>query len=441
MPNDLGAPKRSDCREGALICSLIAALLAAIAIGLRTGFPDLLATTVLRSLGLSWILIHLPWLFQIASSRAVGGDEDSLRWWNCDSIRTLAALFLVAAVAVAITRIGISLGDVVLPMGGALVAARFAASFLQREDDRSWLRAIALIAFAGFLGIYGASAIWGSGYQNPLFMERLASGAGHIDTLFHAAVSNMIRTQGVPSTGLDGAPFLHYHFGSHGLIAFLCNLIGVSVIDFYNVGYAIVFVPFLLQCLVAFAGDLASCGKEQRTGLGFWFVVCIGIAGFLPLDSGFATPSARTSIFVSESYLIGVAISLPAVAAAVRFFRHQVTDGSRPAAAGWIAGSLIFPTLLAAICLAKLSIMLVLASAAVYGVLRLKLFRVPGAIVILLLSAAAATVAFRLTYSPGYEEETGLEPFGFLRGNVRSEWWSLYWVVYYGWVWVYLAIR
>ncbi len=135
MPHDLGAPKRSDCREGALVCSLVAAILAAIAIGLRTGFPDLLATTALRSLGLSWILIHFPWLLRLIVSRAVRSEESSRAWWSCDSLAMLIGLAAVAKGGWIAAMLGVSIGAAVLPIGGALVAARFAAAFVQRDDD------------------------------------------------------------------------------------------------------------------------------------------------------------------------------------------------------------------------------------------------------------------------------------------------------------------
>lgn len=442
MPNDLGAPKRSESGEGALVCSLVAAILAAMAVGLRTGFPDLLATTALRSLGLSWILIHFPWLARLIVCRVVRHDHSLRAWWNCDSLAMLIGLAAVVKGGWIAATFGVSFGSAVMPIGGALVAARLAAAFVHRMDnDRTWQQAIALLAIAGFLGTFAAGAVWGSGYQNPLFVERLAGGAGHIDTLFHAAVSNMIRTQGVPSTGLDGVPFLHYHFGSHWVIAMICNLIDVAVIDFYNVGYAIIFVPFVLQSLLAFASDLSSAEKCGRTSLGFWFVLTVGVAGFLPLDSGFATPAARTSIFVSESYAIGVAVSLLAVAVAIRFFQQHLDNGRRLSVGDWIGGLFLFPTLIAGIGLAKISIMLVLGVSAAYGFLRLKLFRSPGAIIIGLTTIVSAAVTFKLAYSPGYGDETGLEPFGFLRGNVRVEWWSLFWIAYFAWCWVYLFLR
>ena len=121
-----------------------------------------------------------------------------------------------------------------------------------------------LVLFAGFFSLYSAGASWGNGYQNPLFVESLCFGKAHIDTLYHVTISNMLRSYGVVSTGLDGLPFTPYHFGSHWLFAAASNLLHVRVIDFYNRGYPVVFVPFGMFSLATLALAIGFRSVRRR---------------------------------------------------------------------------------------------------------------------------------------------------------------------------------
>ena len=181
-----------------------------------------------------------------------------------------------------------------------------------------------------FFALYAIGASWGIGYQNPLLVEGICFGHAQIDTLYHATIANMIRTYGVPSTGLDGLPYILYHVGSHWLFARLSNLINIPVIDFYNRAYAVIFVPFGLSSLGIFAtamiprwqsfaemgmAEIAPEAAQRQTGalrIGplFWFVLVAAYVGLLPYAAGYLPIIARNSVIVSESYAVAVAVSL-----------------------------------------------------------------------------------------------------------------------------------
>jgi hypothetical protein len=99
--------------------------------------------------------------------------------------------------------------------------------------------------------------------------------------------------------------------------------------------------------------------------------------------------------------------------------------------------------LVMAIGLLKISVMLVLAAAAGFLFVRLRLYR--SVILDLMVAAVVLSAwgAFQLTSDPGYFAlgESRFAPFGFPRANVEPQWWPDYLFIYYAWVWVVAAVR
>ena len=222
-------------------------------------------------------------------------------------------------------------------------------------------------------------------------MEGICFNYCQIDELYHASLANMIRTYGVPTTGLDGLPFMPYHFGSHWLFARLCNLLDAGVIDFYTRGYRVVFVPFGVYSLGVLAAGLAQKSRGdgvKRLGLGglFWLIVLVGYVSFMPYPP-FGTPIyAWATIIISESYALAVAVSLLSLAWGWSFLQG-VRDRSYRWSANVVLGGLVIAGLMAAISLLKISQAVILGAAAAYFFVRLAWYRSP---VLSFLTAAAA---------------------------------------------------
>ena len=94
---------------------------------------------------------------------------------------------------------------------------------------------------------------YSQGWHTPLFLEHIILGTAFIDILFHTSISNLFSTLGYASTGLDGAPYIHYHWGAHGLFAGLRVWINFSTISFYNIAYPLIFIPLFFKALLLFA--------------------------------------------------------------------------------------------------------------------------------------------------------------------------------------------
>jgi hypothetical protein len=119
----------------------------------------------------------------------------------------------------------------------------------------------------------------------PIPLEVAATGAGpiNLDFWYHSALTQMLKTYGVPSTGFDGTPWIYYHYGTHWMIAQLSKLLALPVIQLYAAGYSILFVPWYFQAYLVFALTVRRLvfGKPEGNALPgflFWTVLlCVFI--------------------------------------------------------------------------------------------------------------------------------------------------------------------
>lgn len=145
---------------------------------------------------------------------------------------------------------------------------------------------------------------YNSGYQNPLFMERIVSGEAQIDTIFHSALSFIFLNTHIPSTALNATPYVHYHYGSHIIFAGLSNLVNVKPIVFYNIFYPIVFVPFFLKSILMLSNSVL---KKKLNNLKPIILIYSSLVGLL-----FLLPQTLLSLYlpyISESYTVAISIS------------------------------------------------------------------------------------------------------------------------------------
>jgi len=106
---------------------------------------------------------------------------------------------------------------------------------------------ILLPAFMGFVFVLD---IYQSEGLSPFFYEKIVMGTGFIDTLNHAAITNIFSNHLASSTGVDGILHYSYHWGSHAIFGGLKNLLGIDSISFYNVGYPSIFVVLLFKSML-----------------------------------------------------------------------------------------------------------------------------------------------------------------------------------------------
>ena len=445
----------------ALFCGLVSLGIAGIGYLARYGFSDDSPLFWVKFVGLSWFLVTFSLLVRkLPPVRDARGPWQS---WAGHGSLTLAGLGLTAL-------FGFDAGPALsraIPFAFAAVGCAGFVLGCWSVARTARLRDIAaVVGFAGVFAIYGACVSCGTGYQNMLMVEGISFKGCQIDELYHASICNMLRTYGVASTGLDGVPFQPYHFGSHWLFARLCNLLDVRVIDFYSRGYRVVFVPFGVFCLSTFAaavaearslresradsispssgGEAADRATEHRswtTGALFWFIVLTAYLSFLPYPAVGIPIYAWSSVIISESYAVAVAISLLGLAWAISFFQDAGTRSVRRPLPT-VAAIACVGLLMAALSMLKVSQSTILVAAAVFFFVRLAWHRSTLLSACTVVAAAGGYCLLRYSLNPNYRDvaRTTL-PFQFVGSSVEPELWPYFWLFYYAWLWIVTAVR
>jgi hypothetical protein len=461
-------PLEATYTHGAFFASVMAPVIAAIGFLGRLGFPDNSLLKWGEFVGLCWFLIH----FSYAARKLFRTPNDPLTevWWQGHAPLALVGLALVAVCGVGDRRVAGAAAMVIAIIGAAALVLRlveYARSLLS-------LRVVWLCLFALLMGLYAAGSVWGEGFENPLFVENMCNGYAHIDTLYHATLANMLRTYGVSSTGLDGLPFVAYHFGSHWIFARISNLLDLPVIDFYNLAYPVIFAPFMTFSLLTFAVSVAEIwrapsrltepssrgafgsarvGKASvphlltarfdagfRTpGLLFWFVVAAGVIGVLPRGVG-VDPLTRAAIFASESYGMAISVALLGIAA-VSALSRDIATAPHMRSFDVLLGFVFLCAVPSVVGLFKISVTMLLVAAAAWFFVRLRIYRYKVIAAAFVYALSFLYWDWLFIYQPEYGRTAGMAPFSALKALVGFTWWSYYWLFCYAWTFLFVVLR
>jgi hypothetical protein len=378
----------------------------------------------------------------LPSRLAPTGDEP---WFRSASALRWALLALVAAVGSAARFAHVGMTLPVALVGVALTLWALPAAWRQagcgRLTARQWSTAglgwtLALAFFAGFG--------WGYGYASPRFGEAIVAGSAHGDTLFHAAIAQMIDSYGVGSTGLDGWPAAHYHTGSHGLFAGLASATGLAPLAFYQFGFLVLVAPLALLSLWEFVLALGRRQPALSTKPGFWLLAGAAFTGITwPFLARFAW--VGPNLVVSESYALGTALLALLATLAVRHHQDQL---STPAAT---RTTLTLDLTLAAgvALLAAVKVSHFAVGLAGFGWLWLRLGRWRRAIGWLPPLLALGLGILATLKSTSAHSGNGWVPFAFLRIHVvRGDHWTnqaaevlTFGLLHYAWTWLFVGLR
>lgn len=288
----------------------------------------------------------------------------------------------------------------------------------------SWKTIFYLFLFVMF-GFWISANVWGLGFHHPLLEENLNAGITYIDGLFHASISQMIKTYGVPSTGLNGVPYLHYHWGTHWLIAQLSNLLNISMLGFYQFAYPVIFIPLFFHSLLLFINQLRLfCGIKSNYDTKFWLLLIISFIGFFPIAIMGVLDKV---IFFSESYQISLT-------ATFIFFSLILTLSQY---------SFLFylvPIFMIITGLLKISTMHLLFGLFVYLFLRLNLYRKCRFLFTALVSTVIYLILIKVTLSI-YNQSSHFSIFHFIRYNVQAPWKPFFFWFNYFWTFAYIYLK
>lgn len=410
----------------AMFASIVALVLASIALASRLGLPHPSQKLIGMALAVSWLLLNGP---------ACLVRQAFVHRWQSYLLGNLGVV-VVGTLGIVIV-VGWTIGQwAAIPLALCGVLTFVMQGWHLLRLGRWWLTAL-LVPAALFTGVALAGSVWGQYYQTPVFEEGLARNQGHLDELFHIAVSNMIRTYGVPSTGLDGVPYLPYHFGSHFALAALAELLGTTGLKSYSLVYPIVFPPLFLFTLQTAGLQLFESLHANSRWLSFratflmWFVPMTIIAGVIPLSVASNVGVSSTDI-VSESWCIALILLFCLIGAIGPYLKFPESIVVPPLER--VIAAALFPVMVMLLTLCKASVGFAVIVVGSYLAVRSPLIRRNRfSIGVFVVAVILGVYAIKITKTPTPDGLT-IRPFDFLQTYVPRTSWAWYFLVNYSWL-------
>jgi hypothetical protein len=165
--------------------------------------------------------------------------------------------------------------------------------------------------FSVIISVYFANSIWFSWCLSINPINAILNCNLNQDTAFHATIAESIKNYGYPSILLNNANFLHYHFGSHSIMALLSIILNVSVFYIYNYFYPVIFIPIYSFLTISVIIEIRKYKKEntQLSVMDYIFLSFFFI-GFIPTITLNRLGIWKTSWVVSESFLLALVFFL-----------------------------------------------------------------------------------------------------------------------------------
>jgi hypothetical protein len=304
-------------------------------------------------------------------------------------------------------------------------------NFFKKSDV---LYAMFFLFFSSFV----AFAVWGTKLHSPLFTEKIVLGSANADTLSFSATANLIKTYDMPSTGVDGLPYLPYHWGSNAIFAFFSSLSGVSALTFYNLGFPVIFIPFYFINLLS----LVSAGRRYknfglRFGLSLYVLLSIIYIEILPSawregSVGLLPP------FSSETHLMGMSFLFLILGSVLAYFeKRRKAESANFHLSDYFFLFLFLPALFGLLGIIKIFWLPFLA--AVYGYLFFRLgwwkrmvFWINGGLLALFSAGAAGLVLKNEGMAPRF--------LSYIRDSVSHEMYAIFFLYYFIWLVLFIFL-
>ncbi len=431
--------QESDNRATVAVFGIVAAtVIASLYSVYRVGFDNPLRPIV-ATLGLSLFISVVPFVAWRLSPRA--HYDEPQPWWRSQTFFTLVTLALSALAGMAVPAAGVNPIWILAALGFASAIVSLVIWIKRGHLGANLL----FLAGAGTFAIWACGVAWSTRYKNPVFWETLEYRADvHHDPLYYVSMANNMRTYGVPSTGIDGAPYTPYHYGSAWLNSQWAYLTGTDVLAFYSLGPSVIVIPLFFCALLLLAVEAkkswanANPGLERplRTDYAAWLIFLAATVGVIPSSGLDAMGIWNRHALISESYVTGVPVFLLVMCTALVYWRrrkssHRIAD---------VIFLLAFaPAMLVVTGFLKVSTMLLLLAVGLAVVLLGRLLRDR----IFALSTVLCVIASGITYKlvSVAAQNRGIVPFEFMRFEVNPAWWPYFILVHLFWSWLYIYLR
>ena len=179
------------------------------------------------------------------------------------------------------------------------------------------LNALCIIMFQGLAGLVLMLEIWGNYSLSPFFLNGLiTTGMAHQDNLFLVSLANMIKTYGHSSTGIDGIPFVGYHFVSHYLVVGLSYFLQTEPLFIYIYAYPLVFITLTIKTVIRTIADLKYENNSNFRIKFVWLFLALAIIVHSPFK------------ILSESFLISIFFVMIFLSSYFSIFRKMYFDNA-----------------------------------------------------------------------------------------------------------------
>ncbi len=298
--------------------------------------------------------------------------------------------------------------------------------FLVRREKKSAIGMAAVLV----LGSGIAVTCWNGRHLSPVFFEMLSAGefsgtedfGRGIDTLFHTSLAQMIRTYGVPSIGIDGLVPIHYHYGSHFVLAQLGKLFNMHTLHIYQLAYPIIFFPLFIKVFIVATLRLRHYFKIDRIALtpGYWLILLIIFFGAVPYVALNKIGLNLETIWVSESYLISMILFFCVIILGVSVKECGGSLQVHRMSGYNIAAAVIFLAIFGAMGFAKASTMAIVLVIFLYVAFRRRLYRDASGIIYI--SLVLATFFIVISNVTEFNRSQGQDIFYSIKQFVAAPW-------------------
>lgn len=417
---------------------------------MRLGLDNNSPFFLFKIAAVGYFLIHLPNIcMKIAG---YFGRQLGKLWYTSDAIIYLSGLLGLILAGLFLPEFNVFVLMFIVILGCLFFIVNMVDYFSSGTKISNFIFLAIAVLFTLAMGVMFTKI---QGTPMPLMFEDFVRGYLPFEDFYHHSICQMIKTYGIPSTGLDGVPYLPYHYGSHFAFAQISKLMGINTIIFYQYCYIIIFLPFLFNSMFLFVINLRKYlnkpfhNWDLRQDYWFWVALALPFLGFLPTRI-LNRLYTKEWILVSQSYTLGMSLLFSITSLLFYFFKNFKSHENRFRIGDFIFLILFLPILLTAMGMTKQSLLFLFFVGACYLSLRLKLYKnmlvVFSLIIIFVYSICVSRLA---TYK--YEGVFNIVFFDHIRRFVVADKRNslLYWivappafyVVHFFWSWIYIWLR
>jgi hypothetical protein len=347
-----------------------------------------------------------------------------------DAVITVLLLFFVLIMSF--------LQGVVSSIAGFMLASMGYVCFgyVLWRSERSLGKLFLWIVIPGLLALWVAGFQYGSTFHHPLYLEKITLGVINHDQIYHTSVTEIIRTYLVPSTGLQGTPYLWYHFGSHILMAMFSDLLDLSALASYNILFPVIIIPLYFRVALFAVKDLARVTFRTEKVVSdwlFWVLFITLTISVIPNEFASEKWAIWDSWIISESYLFSLIFLLLAISLTIAIASES--SGTRQ-----ILFSVLLAIVLLVMGLSKISVIIVGAGAGLFMIARTGRWRTVWGLAMVFIIVAIVAFSMKFTTRHSLTSQSFV-PLHFIKEWVPQSTRVFFFPVFYFSLLVYAVVR